>query len=324
MMPYVLADTVALTNHDILRGKVKIINNGELVLHTDYAGDITINMRYLSGLETDKFLWVRLKGQSSFKLIRFSANKGKVWMKDKEGEKIQLNDNRELAKISSSKPLTSWLLTGNAGLTFNLDDSSDNKESYGSTGLVTIKNTVNTNNFSWDTYYERNDQKVTSRRWSIQYNYQRYLNELVYIEGNSGWKYIIDQTPQSLFTVGPGIGYQFWDTPKSSLQSGLGIKHLWEHYANGETQTEWAASWNLKYTKTFFNLFNCYQNISLLQPFSNGLILNTETGCKIQLTDNLFFNTNYDYNYTSQKDPSVTVGSRRLSHILNFGVGVNW
>lgn len=300
------------------------INDNKLTLHTQYAGDIIINMRYLKALETSKFLWVRLQGQSTFKLIRFSSKDGKVWMDDRQGHQESLKDNRSLARITSTKPSTGWVTSGNALLTFNSDDSSDNKQSYGTKGNITVKDTVNTHTFDWNTYYENNDDKVTSRKWNLQYNYKRYLDTSIYLQSNANWTYALDQTPQSFASAGPGIGYQFWDNPDGSLQSDIGVNRLWEAYKTGRKQNEWALRWDLKYTKTFMQLFNCYQNINILQPLDNGYILNATTGCKVQLTDNFFVNAEYYYNYTTQRDPSVTVGSQRLSHILNFGFGVNW
>ena len=318
------ADSVVMLNHDKIQGKVLGINNNNLTLHTQYAGDITIDIHYLAALKTNHFLWVRLKGQSAFKLIRFTTKDGKVWMNDKQGQQAPLTDSRSLARITTKKPKTGWVNSGNALLTFDYDDSSGDKESYGTKGQFTIKNPVNTHTFNWNTYYEQNSSKTTSRKWNLQYNYQRYLNASIYLQGNLSWAYALDQTPQSLISAGPSVGYQFWDNPDGSLQSSLGVNHLWEVYKTGKKQNEWALRWDLKYSKTFTNLVSCYEHIKALQPLRNGIILATNTGCKIQITDNFFVNAEYDYNYTTQEDPKVTVGSQRLSHIFHFGFGVNW
>jgi len=318
------ADTVMMTNHDTLRGDIVGINQDKLTLKTTYAGDVSIDMRYVKALETSEFLWVRLQGQATYKRIRFTSDKGKIWMNDQKGHKIPLADNRSLARITSTQPDTNWVYTGSADANFNSDDSSGDKQSYGTSGKLTIKNPLNTHNISWNTYYERNNDVVSSRKWNLQYDYQRYLNASIYLQGNASWAYSLDQVPQTLVQAGPGIGYQFWDNPQGSLQSDIGVNHLWEVYRTGDRQTEWALRWDLKYNQNFMKEFNFYQNINLLQPLNNGLILTTESGIKYQLTDNFFLKVEYDYNYTTQEDPSATVGSNRISHIFYFGLGVNW
>ena len=144
------------------------------------------------------------------------------------------------------------------------------------------------------------------------------------MQGNGSWNYALSQTPQQLSTAGGGLGYNFWDDVNGKLQSDVGLNHLWEKYSDGNNESEWALRWNLLYAKTLYGRFNLYEEINWLQPLKSGMILNTKTGLKIQVMDNFYVNSEYNFNYTTQENSTTTVGSKRLSHLINFGMGINW
>ena len=86
------ADSVILENNDKISGKLTSIDKQILTVETTYAGTLSIDMRHMKALETNDYLWVRLQGQSTFKLIKFSSAEGKIWMNDAQGAKIPLVD----------------------------------------------------------------------------------------------------------------------------------------------------------------------------------------------------------------------------------------
>lgn len=58
------ADTVRLSNGDVVTGTVKQLADGSLVVKTDYAGEIKIEAKYITGVTTEKPFTVRWKDGS--------------------------------------------------------------------------------------------------------------------------------------------------------------------------------------------------------------------------------------------------------------------
>src|SRR5690606_30001421 len=54
-----LADTVWLKNGDKLSGSIQLFDGGKLLLKTDYAGSITLDVKKIATLESDRELLVK-------------------------------------------------------------------------------------------------------------------------------------------------------------------------------------------------------------------------------------------------------------------------
>ncbi len=54
------ADTVWLKNGDRMTGRILLLDSGKLLLETDYADTITLNIKKIATLETDQPLLVKL------------------------------------------------------------------------------------------------------------------------------------------------------------------------------------------------------------------------------------------------------------------------
>src|SRR5687767_11819342 len=54
-----LADTVWLKNGDKLTGTIQLFDSGKLLLQTEYAGSITLDVKKIATLESDRELLVK-------------------------------------------------------------------------------------------------------------------------------------------------------------------------------------------------------------------------------------------------------------------------
>lgn len=123
-----LADQITLKNGDHLTGKIVKSDAKTLVLHTDYAGDLTIQLPAIDQITTDQELHVDLKGGKTAVGI-VTTNDGKLEIATKTNGTVEAskedvtvirNDAEETAYEKSLHPtlLRGW--TGGANVGFSL------------------------------------------------------------------------------------------------------------------------------------------------------------------------------------------------------------
>jgi Protein of unknown function, DUF481 len=123
-----LADQVTLKNGDRLSGKIVKSDGKTLVLHTEFAGDVTVQFPAITQITTDEALHVALSnGQTAVGTI--STTDGKIEVAPKAGAPMEVpkenvsairNDAEELAYEKTIHPglLEGW--TGAANVGFSL------------------------------------------------------------------------------------------------------------------------------------------------------------------------------------------------------------
>ncbi len=122
------ADQVTLKNGDRLTGTVVKSDGKTLVLHTDAAGDVTLNLDAIQDIKTDQELHVSLKGGKTA-LGPITTADGKIEIATKTGGTVEApkadvtlirNDAEQLAYDKSSHPGLSHGWNGGVNVGFSV------------------------------------------------------------------------------------------------------------------------------------------------------------------------------------------------------------
>jgi putative salt-induced outer membrane protein len=133
LMPAAFADQITLKNGDHLTGTIVQSDGKTLVLHTEFAGDVTVQFAAITQITTDKPVHVALKnGQTVVGPI--TTSEGKLEVASKTGAAVEMpaesvvairNDADELAYEKSLHPglLEGWKGAANVGFSFTRGNS---------------------------------------------------------------------------------------------------------------------------------------------------------------------------------------------------------
>lgn len=319
--PAVLADTVWLKNGDKLTGSIVLFDGGKLLLKTDYAGSITLDVKKIATLETEQSLLVKqddFAGEHA-KSIR-AADEGKVELVNGTAPKVV-----ELASISQMlppKPLVQDLTW-----TGNLDFSADYKQAENDVKDYDIDLDTKARHGAWrhgfvaEYDHETQDDERKTDRLELNYDLDYFLTQKFFWQGQL--KYTHDQIEEleTQRTVGTGPGYQFWDDQLGAFSiAGLFNRNDYE-FADGTSQHFNSAAFEWDYKRYLIGKnFELYSQGEVGAPFVDEIdyIIDTEAGIRYKLNSWAALSLKAEWDKVSSE-----LGDTNERRYL-IGVGVGW
>ncbi|MBM3851734.1 MAG: DUF481 domain-containing protein [Verrucomicrobia bacterium] len=233
------ADVVDVKGGARIVGKVARIDDGKVVVATDYAGDITIKQSEVVAITTDAPVAVRFANGTRIDGRVAPAGDGRVKVANSEGEFTS-----EIAKVAAS-----WAAGGKDPQMVALDRSwayeatmdvngkTGNKSQLGTAASIraTLKGLSDTLQF-----YTAYDRQETDRRKSAD-QFKAGVDYQSNFAGRNSW-YVRDEggfdriKDIELYNVAAfGIGYDLIKAPKHTLTGRFGLSFRYEGYKNPAT-----------------------------------------------------------------------------------------
>ena len=280
---YAAADEVRLKNGDRLTGEVVTMENDKLILKTSYAGEIKIDWKELTGIQTDAPIAVVLTDESAFKGATKPADEGKMQVEAKKFDaRFSLRDVRSI----NPKPRPAVKIK--AGVNAGLDVKRGNTETanYHLDAEFIARTKLSRYTVRAESNNEKSDDVKTSDNWLAFAKYDYFLTDKWYpfLSGlfeNDEFK---DLNLRSQFTG--GVGYEFFETPITNLSAEVGFSYVNEDYIIAEDNDYPAAAWSLDYDRWFFDkAFQFYHRhtVSFGLESTDDIFLKTWTGFRLPI-----------------------------------------
>ena len=315
------ADTVWLKNGDRLTGRIVLLDRGKLLLETDYANTITLNIKKISTLESKQPLLVKLDTftSESSKALR-PAPEGSVTLITGDTPKtIALTD---IKQLMMPKPIIKDLRwEGTVSFSADYKNNESNVEDYDLDISTELSHGLWRHALDTEYDYEtKNDAKKTER-FEASYALDRFITEQWFWKNKA--KYINDHIEdlRKQHTYGTGPGYQFWDDELGAFAlSGL-VNHNKFEFSSGNTQSfnSGTASWD--YNRYIGGkVFEVYTKGEFGMPFTSDIdyILDSEAGLRYKLNSWAALTLKAEWDKVSSQYGDLN--DRRYL----FGVGVGW
>ena len=316
-------DTIWLTNGDLLKGTIRKLEESKVHFDTDWAGLIKVELDHVQSLETEKMLWVRIRGHDTFRLVKLYTDKNKTWLRDIEGNSIPLHDQSSLMALRPDRPGDDlWLVSGAFNGNVAIKRSDTDKNEFRTFGTVNVRDRVNRNTLKWDSKYSKDDGRLDDKELKITYDYNRFLNHSWYVLGSGQWSYDIDESPFKRWSIGSGIGYQFWDRATGDLKSDIGMSRLWEQFRTRSTRERWAIRWGMNGSQQIAgSLFATADSLAFYRlGEGTQLLWDLDLGLKYELSSSFWLNLRYSLDYDSQPEDNSTPTKTSLT----FGLGYSF
>lgn len=284
--PAVLADTVWLKNGDKLTGSIVLFDGGKLLLKTDYAGSITLDVKKIATLESEQELLVK---QDDFvgehaKSIR-AAGEGQVELVNGTAPKV-------VALTSISQMLPPKPLVQDLTWTGNLDFSADYKRAENDVEDYDIDLDTKARHGAWrhgiaaEYDHETKDGERKTDRVELNYDLDYFLTQKFFWQGQLKYTHDRVEDLETQRTVGTGPGYQFWDDQLGAFSMTSLFNRNDYVFADGSSEHFNSAALEWDYKRYLIGKsFELYTQGEVGAPFVDEIdyIIDTEAGIRYKL-----------------------------------------
>lgn len=309
------ADEIYLHNGDRLTGTIVRMEENILTVQTDYGGEIKIDWKKVQRLRATSPLKILVPGESRDVLRDF------VYGTHGQREVTEAGPDSAtpLSDITAIN-LEPFRLAGTVSVGGNNTSGNSSTKAFNSAVRLTLyahrQRLLVEGKYN---YGQANDQ-VTARNSlaSLKHNY--FISKQIFIETFGMLEKDALQALQLRTTIGSGLGYQFFETPLTSLSLSAGIAHVSEDFTNSpNTQTpsgRWSLRWEHSLWPDRVKVFHRHEGFWDINA-GNAFRFNADQGLRITVYKSLFFNLEYDLRLNTQPAP----GRKKTDEALIFGVG---
>ena len=304
----VFADQVTLKNGDRLTGKVVKSDGKTLVLHTDAAGDVTIQFAAIQDIKTDEQLHVSLKGGKTA-VGPVTTTDGKIEIATKTGGTVEAskedvtvirNDAEQLAYDKSLHPGLMHGWNGGANVGFSIARGNSESENL-ALAFNAVHPTLNDKITLYaSSIFTKNNLPspglVAANLQQGGLRYDRNVNPRLFVFVGADFMSNALQFLDLRAAYSGGFGYHAVKTDNTTLNFLGGINYTHETYSNGPEILP----------ATIPPTFQSYGKTNRFAALDLGEELNHKLGKSTVITQNLYF-------YPDLQDTSQYRG------VFNFG-----
>jgi putative salt-induced outer membrane protein YdiY len=322
------ADQVFLKNGDRLSGRIVKLTDGKLVLKSELAGEVTIDLANIQTLASDEPHEVHLKDGTVLNQKLSTSEPDQFAIDEGEALRAQTFPLADLVSINPpAKPKPKWTGTVSAALTSTHGNTK--AEAISASANMSKRTEKDRTTVSADYGKAKQRDKDTGEDETIEdwwrakgkYDYFFYKKFFAFVDG----RYEKDSVAEldRRVTVGGGGGYQWIESEDMSFSTEAGIASLYEKFDNqtdSNSELSMQAGYNLdKKIAEGVRFFHDLTYYPAFDKFSD-YYLTTTAEVRAALVKNMFANFKVIFNYDAT--PAIGQGSTDTKYL--FGVGLTF
>jgi putative salt-induced outer membrane protein YdiY len=316
------ADEVYLKNGNHLSGIILSLNEGKLVLETDFAGQLSIKWNHVERIASEVAVTVVLSdGSTREGVIRSAeATTHLLLINEPTTEATTL----PVSEITSINPPLepSTKLSGRIQVGLNKASGNiDTQSAY--TDAELIYRAAENRLTLFGTY-----NRASEDNRKIEDNARAYLKHDYFLTKKLYW-YMNGEMERDEFkeinlrtTIGPGVGYQFFEDEFMNFSVETGPSYVKTDYNKSADEDSISGRWALFFDRFFFeNLFQYYfsnEGYISVSDTSN-IFMVTKTGLRFPLHLGLFMNAGFEWDWDNT--PADDADKSDYRYILSVGYG---
>jgi putative salt-induced outer membrane protein YdiY len=315
-------DEIRLKNGDRLTGKIVRLVDGKLVLKSDVAGEVTVNLSNIQTLSSDEPIIVNLKDGTSLKQKISSSEAGRFAIAGDETVKAQEFAVTDI--VSINPPIPKWKGNISAGIT----STHGNTKTESITGSANLSKRTQKDRTILSADYAKSKQndsdtgeEVTIEDWwRAHAKYDYFLSKKMY--GYLDGRYEKDAIAEleRRVAIGIGGGYQWIESAGMNFSTEFGLASLYEKFDNQtESNSDITAQLGYNFDKklrknlSFINTLTYYP--ALEKP--SDYYLTTTAELRADVSAAMFMNFKTIFNYDST--PAIGAGNTDVKYFLGLG-----
>ena len=310
-----IVDKITIKDGSVLKGEIKRVEDDELILDTDYADDVVIDVEHIVDIKSNQQFSVRLLSGEIISGILAVSN-GKIVLREELPAPDDLPRDEATVEIAEpadgGPPDTPTAVERPGGREFSLDDVDWIRETPAylrydadlNVGVELARGNTDTTDlhfdarfepsFGWNTLrlsgqYDKKtaDGDTTTNRWDASLVYERDFRRRWYVSAANSYESDTQRDLDLRIIFGAGIGYRFFDNNPTFLSVLPALAYVNENFSDHTDDTNYAAfqlSMDFKRDlyKDDITFFHNNMYLNSLQSLSD-IIIETETGIKFDM-----------------------------------------
>ncbi|USG60593.1 DUF481 domain-containing protein [Sneathiella marina] len=313
------ADEVFLKNGDRLTGTVVSKAEDKLVFETKYAGKVEINWADISRLTTDQAVRIQLDDDKMLEGPLTAPADNKLEVVDTAAGAKEV----DLSQVAAINPpdLSGLRYSGFFNIGLKKEEGNTDAETYHIDGEGTFRWPDDRVIVALNADYENTDGVNTKQTFNLFNTYDYFIDEQWF--WNNGLSFEHDKYADLRLrtTATTGLGYQIYDTNRTSLSVQAGPGYVVEDFYAGSNSDYAAAIWALRFRHVLLEdwKLEAFHNHRLTQGLENmdDYVFLSQTGVRVPIFDN--FQTTLQVNFDRDNAPGAGAKKNDTTYLLTVG-----
>jgi len=313
------ADVLVLKNGDRITGDVKRIWDAEVLIEPEYTDEFNIDLSAVAHIESERNFEIELdSGEKLLATLSGADEEGVQIISTSQGAiSVPLEDFFEL-----DEPEKAFDFESHVDISASLNKG--NTDSYDSKARadMMIKLSDHRHLAELSIYREGVSDVPSKEQDLIKYNYNWLFRDPLFFSAQISHERDPIIELDSRLIISAGLGRDMFNTPSKVLSLQLGAGYQTEDRGIDSDQST-VVIWSLRYRHDFIGGdLELFHNDSIVYNVSgrDNTSLKTSTGLRYEITDVLYANFSFDYDY--ETDPAEFVVSEDIT--LLFGLGAEF
>ena len=229
------ADEIVLTNGDRITGSVRSLTDSKLVVNTEYAGDIKIDLSKIASVQTDAEMTLVL--QDDGRLYGKLTGDGKRLQIDSETAAPQIVERDRIAELHRGRVTgEEWSTSGRVTLGASDSEGNTNVRRANLDAELITRNYRNRITLGGRGNYATDEDRETESNALVYGKYDRFLSRKWYVYASTSFENDKFRDIYLRSTVGVGTGYQIYESKLTNLQVEAGLEYVNTNYDTAPTE----------------------------------------------------------------------------------------
>lgn len=321
----VRADEVLLLNGDRLTGKIVSATGGKLVLKTEAAGEITIDMSKVKTFSTDEPITVKVGEQTQVSSKVTPGADRQVQAQILPGTAPQPVPIGDITAINPEPP--AW--HGSLALSGLFTSGNSESTQIGFTAALSKRwETERLTFLAGYTFGREKDPDTGDKTTTTDYGYASAKFDHFFTKKFYGYalaKVEHDGVAdlEIRFSPSVGVGYQWFEGPTFNLSTELGLAYVYEKFKHQDStdflgpRFAYAVDWT---PVPVLKLYHTFEYIPAFDDFTGDYLINLTAGAKVRITKLFFADARFEWAYDSTPAP----GREKSDTRFLIGVGLDF
>jgi len=312
-----LADKVEFKNGDVLTGKIMEYDGKKLVLKTEAADEVKIEMKDVKTFSSDEPVVLKLKDGTELSGVAKPAAEGSVAFDSKSFTFDQIK--------AVNPPAVKWTGSIVAGAIMTRGNTFTDQYHAGFDLLrrseVDRITSSGAYNFGREKDQDSGDKITTVDNSMLQGKYDYFIPDTkCYLYANTLLVHDRIQNLNLRFVPGVGVGYQWIESKDLNFNTEGGLSWIYEDYKDEDIKTSVAARLAYHVDKTMYDTIKLFHNLEFIPGLEEGagFLINTDVGIRADMTKSFFFEAKVELTHNSAP------ASGNVKDDLRYILGLGW
>jgi putative salt-induced outer membrane protein YdiY len=324
-VPVATADELLMRDGSRLLGEVVKRENGTLEFKTAYAGVIKIQWDQVAEITTEKPMEFLLSDDTTVTVTHVINNVNDLIVETESGVPPQTLTQDAVAYVNPEpwREGKGYKLSGRANFALSKQRGNTDKDEIDIDGDLTWRRKNDRFTASGELERDKDNNKTTSDNWKLQGAYNYFLTKKWYWGGFGRLEHDKFADLDLRTSVGPLIGYQWFESKKMNLSTATGISYVNENFISQSDDDYVALPWAIDFDRYLFGDFMQFYHKQVgfwNLEHTSDVVWDTWTGLRFPLVLGLVASTELQVDY----DSGAAKGAKDLDTTYLLKLGYQW